>query len=233
MLSLRSPITFVYIAAWRIHQKRLKPSPMCSLPTHGTAYRSFTDSAIDADIKALQKPDPWHELAELINTRLGAEPTVTAQMFRMSYKSPGRAYPLFHALSMRSEMRDWDTEAQRRIRSFHPAELDQHHIFPRTLLLTKYGNKKEGRRLADDIANIAVISQATNLGLSDTPPQLYLAQIDDKDPTLLEQHCITRNRSLWSMDRYEDFLEERRRRLAAAAQVLVNNLIAGKLPSQA
>lgn len=51
----------------------------------------------------------------------------------------------------------------------------------------------------------------------------------DEDPTMLEQHCISRNRSLWSMDRYEDFLEERRNLLAAAAQSLVNSLLSGKI----
>ena len=193
-----------------------------------TAYRSFTDSAIDADIKALQKQNPWYELTELIKTRLGSEPTVTSQMFRMSYKSPGRAYPLFHALSTRPEMRDWGT--LQTIRSYHPATLDQHHIFPRTLLLSKYGNTKEGKRMADDIANIAVISQETNLKLGDTPPDMYLKDIADEDDKLLDQHCIPQNRTFWKIERYENFLDERRTLLAEAAKNLVNQLMEGKLP---
>lgn len=187
------------------------------------AYRSYTDSAIDADIKALQKTDPWAELEELIKARLGAEPTVTSQMFRMSYKSPGRAYSLFHALSTRPEMRDWDTLLT--IRSYHPASLDQHHIFPRSHLLQKYGNTKEGKRMADDIANIAVISQETNLKLGDTLPSTYLDEIERTDSTLLDQHCITRDHELWEIQHYEEFLEQRRIRLAKAAQSLIDHLL--------
>ena len=85
--------------------------------------------------------------------------------------------------------------------------------------------------MADDIANIAVISQETNLALGDTPPVVYLEDIDKKDSSLLDQHCITRNRTLWEIDHYEEFLEDRRAALAIAAQTLVDNLLAGKLPA--
>ncbi len=96
--------------------------------------------------------------------------------------------------------------------------------------MSKYGNHKEGKRKADDIANIAVISHETNLRLSDTPPNDYLAAIDDQDPALLDQHCITRDRKLWDIQHYPEFLEERRVLLAKAAQNLVDCLLEGQLP---
>ena len=129
---------------------------------------------------------------------------------------------------MRSEVRDWDS--QLRLRNFSHDDLQQHHIFPRVHLQTKYGGDKANKKLIEGIGNIAIVSQDTNLKIGDTPPEVYLKEIDDKDPKLLEEHCITRNRTLWNIDRYPEFLEERRRLLATAAQYLVDNLIAGQLP---
>lgn len=192
------------------------------------AYRSYTDSVIDEDVKALQQPAPWDALHELLVRRLGAEPTVTPQMFTMNYQTPSRAYTLFHALSTNRDVRDW--HSLKAIRSYHPSDLERHHIFPRAHLLSKYGNGREGRRLADDIANIAVISAATNSAITDSMPDGYLESIDQKDPHMLEQHCITRDRSLWHIDRYMEFLEERRKRLATAAQSLIDNLLEGLSP---
>ena len=190
-------------------------------------YRSFTDTMIDADVKALQRENGWDELEALTTNRLD-KPTVSAQMFRMTRGSPSRYYTLFHAVAMRSEVRDWDS--LQKLRNFSQEDLQQHHIFPRIHLLTKYGGDKAGKKLIEDIGNIAIISQDTNLRIRDTPPEVYLKEIDDKDPKLLEEHCITRNRTLWNIDQYPEFLEERRRLLATAAQDLVDNLMAGKLP---
>ena len=190
-------------------------------------YRSFTDTMIDADVKALQREHPWDELEALMTTRLG-KPTVNPQMFHMTRGSPSRYYTLFHAVAMRSEVRDWGS--LQRLRTFSHSDLQQHHIFPRVHLQTKYGGDKASKKLIEDIGNIAIVSQDTNLRIGDTPPEVYLREIDDKDPKLLEEHCITRNRTLWNIDRYPEFLEERRGLLATAAQDLVDNLMAGKLP---
>ena len=190
-------------------------------------YRSFTDTMIDADVKALQREHPWDELEALMTTRLG-KPTVNPQMFSMTRGSPSRYYTLFHAVAMRSEVRDWDS--LKRLRNFSHNGLQQHHIFPRVHLQTKYGGDKAGKKLIEDIGNIAIVSEDTNLRIGDTPPEVYLKEIDDKDPKLLGEHCITRNRTLWNIDRYREFLEERRGLLATAAQELVDTLLAGKLP---
>ncbi len=193
------------------------------------AYRSFTDTAIDADIKAMEAPTPWETLAELIKRRIGGDVTVNPQILHITYTSSGRGYTLFHAVSRRPGNLDWDSKKP--IRSYAPAELDQHHIFPKAHLLTKYGNDKKGKSKVDDIANIAIISQETNLRLADTPPEVYLREIDDQDQNLLTRHCITRDRDLWKLDRYEEFLEERRKALAQAAQELLDQLQAGQLPT--
>ena len=148
-------------------------------------YRSFTDSMIDADIQALERENPWDELQRLIETRLGKMPEVTPVGFRMRRNSPSRFYTLFHAVTMRPEVRDW--HSLKRLRDYQPSELQQHHIFPRAHLLAKYGSGKEARKMIDDMANIAVISEGTNLDILDRPPEDYLREIDDKDPSLLEQ----------------------------------------------
>ena len=191
-------------------------------------YRSGTDTMIDADVKLMQQQDAWERLEEITKTRMRmTEITVNPNGFQMIRTRPNRFYTLFHALTMRPQVRDWDSQLS--LRSYKPNQLEQHHIFPRTHLQVKYNNDK---KMVEDIANIAVISQDTNLRISDSPPEVYLKEIDDKDSQLLEAHCITRNRALWTMDKYPEFLEERRRLLSAAAQDFINNLLVGSMPNQ-
>ena len=190
-------------------------------------YRSGTDTAIDADIKALQKDNPWEQLNKLIMARLG-ELKVNPHMFKMTRTSPSRGYTLYHALYMRREVCDWHT--LNTLRSYQPHELEQHHIFPKIHLQTKY---PQDNKMVEDIANIAVITGETNRRLTDRPPETYLKEIDDKNSHTLQTHCITRDRALWTIDQYPAFLDSRRLLLAKAAQNMLDNLIAGRLPSRA
>ncbi len=93
------------------------------------------------------------------------------------------------------------------------------HIFPQSVLrkvktlnprtgrndLMKY---KEGER--NQLANCMLLTQQENGagGKSDTLPEIWFA---DKDESYLEMHMIPRDRNLWKIDRFEEFITARQR----------------------
>lgn len=89
-------------------------------------------------------------------------------------------------------------------------KLQFHHIFAKALLKHRVADRE-----ADDISNLAFIAGRTNRGISAKPPEEYMAPLLEKNnekPFLAQ--CIPTEVDLLKMDRYKDFLAERRRRIA-------------------
>ena len=61
-------------------------------------------------------------------------------------------------------------------------------------------------------------------------PSVYLAEIADRDPSLLESHWIPADRTLWRIDNYVEFLAARRVMLAEAGNAFLEGLYHGQIP---
>jgi hypothetical protein len=92
------------------------------------------------------------------------------------------------------------------------------HVFPQSLLKkVKAPNPSTGKmnvmryREADrnQLANCMLLTAAENGagGKSDTPPNEWF---EDKDAAYLERHLIPPDPALWKLDRFEDFIAERK-----------------------
>jgi hypothetical protein len=80
------------------------------------------------------------------------------------------------------------------------------------------------------LANFTFLTQETNLKICATDPAVYLAEINARNPGVLESQWIPTDPDLWQYDRYRDFLAERRRILADSANSFLDSLNAGKVP---
>ena len=96
------------------------------------------------------------------------------------------------------------------------------HIFPQSLLRkVKSVNPKTGRKdltrywepVRNQLANCMLLTQSENGagGKGDTPPSEWFK---GKPPTYLEKHLIPNDPSLWELDRFEEFVEVRKRLIA-------------------
>jgi hypothetical protein len=92
------------------------------------------------------------------------------------------------------------------------------HIFPQSLLRqVKVENPKTGyknlmkypQREQNQLANCMLLSREENGagGKGDTPPEEWFA---GKDEDYLKKHLIPPNPALWRLNRFEDFVEERK-----------------------
>ncbi len=94
--------------------------------------------------------------------------------------------------------------------------LEKDHIFPYADLKAS-GYPVENRfkyALAQELTNRAILTQVENRQKSDTSAKDYLHNVTQNFPSALSLQCIPTDSSLWKMDRYEDFLIERRSVLA-------------------
>lgn len=106
-----------------------------------------------------------------------------------------------------------------------------HHIFPRSYLKS---NGVDNKTKYNQVANYIYLDTQVNKAVSDGAPNVYfgkvmkqceggnivLGNISDKDllMTNLEENCIPQNIMNMTVENYDEFLTERRKRMAALIQ---------------
>ena len=106
------------------------------------------------------------------------------------------------------------------------SRLEVHHIFPKALLYEQ-GYKK---RQVNAIANFTFLTQETNLEVSKKNPAKYPPEYMKRTAGAVESHWIPMDPELWKPENYLEFLEERRKLLAKAANDFLERLSAGSIP---
>ena len=92
------------------------------------------------------------------------------------------------------------------------------HIFPQSLLRSQTKVDSESKRRVqkynkltrDQLANCMLLTQSENGagGKGDTPPSKWFSK---KTKKYLDMHFIPRDKSLWEIERFEDFIEARKK----------------------
>jgi hypothetical protein len=80
------------------------------------------------------------------------------------------------------------------------------------------------------LANFIFLTQDTNLKISDRDPAEYLPHYEEAFPGVLASQWIPTDPELWRYENYREFLAERRRLLAEAANEFLDSLYAGQVP---
>lgn len=95
-------------------------------------------------------------------------------------------------------------------------QLERDHIFPYSRLKANgYGQENRVKyALAQEMTNRAILTQVANRSKSAADADAYLSEVKQQFPRALAQQCIPDDPALWQIDRYEEFLEVRRKLLA-------------------
>lgn len=95
-------------------------------------------------------------------------------------------------------------------------QLERDHIFPYSKLKAiGYGQENRVKyALAQELTNRAILTQVGNRSKSASDAAVYLSAVKEQFPKALAQQCIPDDPALWQIERYEEFLEERRKLLA-------------------
>ena len=187
-------------------------------------YSGPTETRIRQDVMAIEKSeDPVERLIERLRENrwpLRVEP----QDFAASRRG-GRFYSMLYMLTRTYGARDLCKGIE--LRKFLLGggnQLELHHIFPKSQLI-KFGGYDQKEVNAH--ANFTFLTKDCNLQISTTLPEHYFPQCEDRHPGVLDSHWIPMDPDLWKIENYRDFLAERRKRLAAAANNLFDKLRLG------
>jgi len=206
-LSLLSSPYFIVLLAHFFHKQAYNVLPETTkkimqwfIPANakGRYSRGSSETMLDQDLK-VANPDGWLENTKSLFDRTNIEEADLKGKFNNSgyYKNMFIVMREFGA-------KDWKTNLGIDPNNLHKKDkIESHHIFPQDLL-KKAGLSKEE---INDIANLAFIGKKTNINISNANPLQYLEKYDEN---LLIPHCIPTDKSLWSLDRYKDFLAARR-----------------------
>ena len=195
-------------------------------------YAGSTESKLNQDLEAIESPDDGVTGLIDILRRARAGLRLRPDDF-IGWSRGARFYPFLYMLTRVSRSRDWCSEIELNAALLGKlSSLQLHHIFPKAKLYRadKYGaSAKYTRPQVNALANFTFLTQECNLKISASDPAKYLAEIAERDPSLLEEHWIPMDPDLWEIPRYLDFLEARRALLAKAGNQLLNNLLHGKV----
>ena len=182
-----------------------------------------TETVINQDLAAVQEGTPIDALLRNLQRSIGERREVTEADFNMDYNK-SRFYTLLYIMSRVLDARDWGTGNQLRQHSLGDhTNLEMHHIFPRKVLQGRTGR-------VNNLGNIAFQTRETNRAIGARYPAEYMPEIVNNWPGKLESQWVPDDPTLWTVDRYEEFLGERRRLLANGANELLKTLREGSLP---
>jgi hypothetical protein len=172
-----------------------------------TIHGRFTGSPetkIDQDLKAIETPDPIGSMVANLKKDIPSF-DITAEMVEGKYQRHP-FLPLIFAILRQKRAKDWFTGtvlSSTNVGSEH--QLDLHHIFPKSVLKENRDFKTDE---IDDIANIAFLSRKADRKIWKSKPNEYLVNIEEER---LKAQYVPLERNLWIVDRFRDFLKERRR----------------------
>lgn len=187
-------------------------------------YSGSTETVLNQDLRLLDTEGK--ELDRLIDQlrQTRGDLSVRAENFR-SFGRGSRFYPLLYMLTRTLHARDLESGLD--VQAFllgKGMQLQLHHIFPKAKL---YKHEYE-RSAVNDLANFMFLPQETNLKITDRDPAEYFAAYEAKYPGILASHWIPLDRSLWTYDRYLEFLQARRELLAQATNDFLTSLYRGE-----
>lgn len=182
-------------------------------------YSVSSESTLDADLGVLFKGTAFKEMLNPVKQRFGrlhVEPD--------DFKGRGERSPLFSLAYLalkHSGAKDWKTGLGLSLtHQGHLHYIEYHHIFPKSILQKADYEKSE----INEIANMAFISGRANRNISNKKPTDYFPLvIKDRGETALSSQAISLRKELWEIEKYRDFLADRRKSLAAAVNKFIES----------
>ena len=187
-------------------------------------YASSTESALAQDLNVINDNKGIDGLISMLKQSRG-DLKVRPEDF-WGWSTGARFYPLLYLLTRTNHARDWGTNVELNNSLLgNNSTIEVHHIFPKDLLY-KAGKTKA---IVNALANYAFLTKDTNIEISNKKPEDYFTVYIEKCPGALETHWIPMDKSLWIIDKYDEFLTQRRILLAQAANDLLDSLYNGNL----
>lgn len=196
-------------------------------------YSGSTDTDLQADVNALTEADPVKALMANILQERGRVKVEPQDLESQGTRS--RFYAIAYVVARSRGAVDWFTGMKLYNSNLGKSfGLEDHHIFPQSVLYKNGFEKRNSkdRKVVNEIANRAFLTKKANLRASNALPTKYLAVVHDTHPNALDAQFVPTDSELWEVERYADFLAERRKNIATGINEFLDALITPKAQPQ-
>lgn len=197
---------------------------MCSITGR---YTGSPETAMEMDLAKFRSVDNaddfLKELNSIIDSQLTSdfwEVTLPMDLSTSSFRSPSlfayyASLNILNALGLFSKLQVKEL-LESGLRA-NKSALERHHLFPKAWLMR---NGITEQRDINQIANFALVEWSDNIAISDKEPKVYLPYYQSRFDNDVWQkmyywHALPEN---WEEMNYQDFLMERRKRIAKVVQ---------------
>lgn len=197
---------------------------MCSITGR---YTGSPETAMEMDLARFRSVETAEDFVNQLNSIIESqlttdfwEVTLPMDLSTSSFRSPSlfayyASLNIHHALGLFSKLQVKEL-LESGLRA-NKSALERHHLFPKAWLMR---NGITEQRDVNQIANFALVEWSDNIAISDKEPKVYLPyyQIrfdDDVWQKMYYWHALPEN---WEEMNYQDFLMERRKRIAKVVQ---------------
>lgn len=188
-------------------------------------YSGQTDQRLDKDVYlAINSSQPVADLINEIEDLRGRIEIKPADL-----EGRGSGHPLhrmLYVLAKYNKATDWANGGSLQDTMGDYFSIQSHHIFPQAFLY-RNGYDSENhldKQKVNEIANRAFITRDANYDISDKEPAKYLEEVDDTYPNSLTQQMIPTEKSLWQVEKYNEFLIARRKMIADSVNAFLDHL---------
>ncbi|MDR4124622.1 GmrSD restriction endonuclease domain-containing protein [Yanghanlia caeni] len=183
----------------------------------GRFSRGSSETILDQDLATIRNGGGVNELIDRLRLQFGHLEITPEELEGRNQRSA-----LFKTMFLAfraAGAKDWRSHLAIALdHSGSQHRLQFHHIFPKALLRGSYTSRE-----ADDIANLAFIGGKTNRAISDKAPVAYLLPlVAQHGAAPFAAQCISVEEELLVLDHYKAFLQERRKRIAAALNAFIH-----------
>ncbi|WP_312762050.1 GmrSD restriction endonuclease domain-containing protein [Stutzerimonas balearica] len=183
----------------------------------GRFSRGSSETILDQDLATIRNGGDINELIDRLRLQFGHLEITPEELEGRNQRSA-----LFKTMFLAfraAGAKDWRSHLAIALdHSGSQHRLQFHHIFPKALLRGSYTPRE-----ADDIANLAFIGGKTNRAISDKAPVTYLLPlVAQHGAAPFAAQCIPVEEELLALDHYKAFLQERRKRIAAALNAFIH-----------
>lgn len=218
---LASPFVLIVVAYFG-HKRDYSPSPdeseqlrrwVLLANAKGRYSHGSSETILDQDLAILREGKGVTELTRRLQQQVGGLRVTPEELEGRNQRSA-----LFKTMFLAfrdSGAKDWRSNLAIAINNTGTQhKLQFHHIFPKAVL--KKADYNYTARQADDIANLCFISGKTNRQISNKTPADYFPEIRKESGLRpFESQCIPTEERFLDPGKYEEFLVERRERVAA------------------
>lgn len=176
-------------------------------------YSGSSESYLEKDLSVIKQGQGIDGLIENLSLFRGNNLYLTPE--DMAYQGVrSKIWPLFYAAVRANDAKDWtDINVPLYSRNIgYNNVLQRHHIFPKSYLYNKYSSSNRlERNMVNEIANKALVTHKSNMKIFVTSPEEYLPMIPQEQ---LRKQFVPLDKTLYKLEKFELFLEKRRRLIA-------------------